>query len=244
MAHTPMRLEHLPDISPRFWIALSLASVLGANLGDLFAHDFGLGHLSGLPYLAAIFAVTMLTERFIRGPTEAFYWVAIVTLRTAATNLADLGSHDWKLDDLLLAGLLGVVLAAATAVSTRDGRAFFASSKPRADGLYWFTMLTAGTFGTALGDGSAGALTLGGSTLLWLVVWAAALTATLRLRPTSAAGYWGMVCVVRTVGTNLGDWLAGRGGLHLGLPLSATLSAILFAGALALWPSRTRVRTA
>jgi uncharacterized membrane-anchored protein len=30
-------------------------------------------------------------------PTEAYYWLAIIVLRTAATNLADLCTHDLNL---------------------------------------------------------------------------------------------------------------------------------------------------
>ena len=48
-----MNERHLPLSNARFWAALCLASIFGANLGDFFAHNIGLGHVAGLPFLAA-----------------------------------------------------------------------------------------------------------------------------------------------------------------------------------------------
>ena len=49
-----LKQQHLPILGPRFWAALCLASIFGANVGDFFAHDLGLGHLGGLPFLARL----------------------------------------------------------------------------------------------------------------------------------------------------------------------------------------------
>lgn len=37
---------HLPTLSARYWVALCVASVFGANMGDFFARDIGLGHIA------------------------------------------------------------------------------------------------------------------------------------------------------------------------------------------------------
>ena len=56
-----MQRQHIPALGPRYWVALCLASIFGANSGDFFAHDIGLGHLAGLPFLAiALVAVLFL----------------------------------------------------------------------------------------------------------------------------------------------------------------------------------------
>lgn len=47
-----MQPNHLPPLGPRYWSALCLASIFGANMGDLFARNLGLGHIAGLPFLA------------------------------------------------------------------------------------------------------------------------------------------------------------------------------------------------
>jgi uncharacterized membrane-anchored protein len=48
-AHIAYRLgvmlhRHVPRLGVGFWVALCLASVFGANMGDFFAHNLGLGH--------------------------------------------------------------------------------------------------------------------------------------------------------------------------------------------------------
>jgi uncharacterized membrane-anchored protein len=45
-----MQQIHLPMLGARYWAALCLASIFGANMGDFFARNLGLGHVAGLPY--------------------------------------------------------------------------------------------------------------------------------------------------------------------------------------------------
>jgi uncharacterized membrane-anchored protein len=54
---------HLPTLGARFWIALCLASIFGANMGDLFARNLGLGHVAGLPFLTVALAIVIVVER-------------------------------------------------------------------------------------------------------------------------------------------------------------------------------------
>jgi hypothetical protein len=83
-----MQANHLPTLGPRYWSALCLASIFGANMGDFFARNLGLGHVSGLPFLAAAQAIVIVAERY--------YWLAIIIVRTAATNFADFAAGDLK----------------------------------------------------------------------------------------------------------------------------------------------------
>jgi uncharacterized membrane-anchored protein len=43
---------------------------------------------------AAAFLLILWAERRARIPTDPYYWLAIIVLRTAVTNLADLCTHD------------------------------------------------------------------------------------------------------------------------------------------------------
>src|SRR5471030_1519819 len=72
----PMSQRHVPLLNARFWIALCIASVFGANLGDFFAHDIGLGHVAGLPFLAAAFALVLIVERYDTAAHALYYWLA------------------------------------------------------------------------------------------------------------------------------------------------------------------------
>ncbi len=212
-----MQAIHSPPVGRRYWIALSLASVAGANLGDVCAHDLHAGHLRGLAPLALLFGAVLMLERRSRRPGERWYWLAILIVRTAATNLADLADHDLRLPILaVIAGLTALLLA--TLLPRRANRS---SGLPPTDARYWAAMLIAGTLGTALGDAMAGVIGLAPACVLLALLLGTA--AALRAR------YWPAVVVIRTAGTCVGDFSAAAVGLvpSTGLALAALIGAVL-----------------
>jgi uncharacterized membrane-anchored protein len=84
-----MRTRHVPAIDRRYWFGILAASIFGTNLGDFYAHESGLGLGLGLLVLVALFAATCGIERKDRFAHEAYYWLAIIIIRTGATNIAD-----------------------------------------------------------------------------------------------------------------------------------------------------------
>jgi uncharacterized membrane-anchored protein len=232
--------RHLPALGPRFWTALCLASIFGANMGDFFAHDLGLGHVKGLPFLAVAFAVVLIAERFDRLAHEAWYWIAIVIVRTAATNLADFMCGDMKLSrPLVMAGLV-ILLAVVVTVAWLAWRSQkqTASDRPlvlRADTAYWVSMLVAGTLGTVMGDYFSHNLRLGdgvGSLVLSAVL-AGFFVVGMRGLIWALPFYWATVVMVRAAGTCVGDFLAQRS--MLGLALSTAVTGVVFVAMLLAW---------
>ena len=227
-----MQVRNVPATGPRYWAAISVASVFGANLGDFCSHVLHLGHYRGLAPLALLFAGVLLLERRARPGNQTYYWFAIVILRTAATNLADLATHDLKLGYVPVIAALAAMLVILLAVSAKS-----VSSVPTTDGRYWTAMLVAGTFGTALGDALADDVGLGaaGASL--------PLTATLvalfivRANRVTAATYWLTIVAVRTAGTTVGD-VAADG---FGLAPSTLLTGVLLTAVLVLWKPQPRV---
>jgi uncharacterized membrane-anchored protein len=72
-----------------------------------------------------------------------------------------------------------------------------------------------------------------------------ALAATLIAVPYRATAYWGMVAVVRTLGTNLGDYSCDGDGLGLGLAGGSLAAFALLVLVLVLWrPRREAVAAA
>ena len=53
-----MQARHVPAIDGRYWAGITLASIFGTNLGDLYAHESGLGLLGGLPIATLLSGVT------------------------------------------------------------------------------------------------------------------------------------------------------------------------------------------
>jgi len=235
-----MRISNVPSITPRYWAAILVASMCGANTGDFLSHNLHLGHTRGLLPLALLFLAILWIERLSRWVTEAYYWLAIIVLRTAATNLADLGAHDLKLGYDLFIGALTVLLIVAVAADRGGKRAevnAVAAGVPATTPLYWLAMLTAGTLGTAGGDFIADEwLGLFYGAAILTVIYAATLAAAPHLGGMAKPWYWASIVVARTAGTILGDLCASRRGLNLGLPLSTALTATLLAGIIILWP--------
>ena len=224
-----MHRRNTPATGPRYWALLSLASVFGADTGDVFAHDLGLGHLGGLPILAALFAATLVVERRLDG-TAAAYWVAIVLVRTAATNPGDFCTHDLRLGYPATTAVLAILLA-ATVVVIRRRDPDPAAGLPPVDALYWLAMLLAGTFGTAAGDFIAHHTGLPAATAATTATLAALLALRANDRFADKNFYWICVVAVRTAGTNIGDITADP----LGLPLATALAALLMLATFLLW---------
>lgn len=237
-----MQPNHLPALGPRYWSALCIASIFGANMGDLFARNLGLGHVAGLPFLALALAIVIIAERFDRLQHQIYYWLAIIIVRTAATNFADFAAGDLKLARPQVIAALAILLIAALWLCWRLAWRFASKSEAalRADLGYWISMFIAGTLGTVIGDFCSHNLGLGNggaSILLSLVVamlFVIGARGPLRLLPF----YWLTVVAVRTAGTSVGDYVAGR---HLlGLPLGTAVTGGLFVTLLVIWKEAPR----
>ena len=85
-------------------------------------------------------------------------WLAIVVVRTAATNLADFFSGDlrlprpWVMVGLAVALLISVTAAWQLVWRNAIDKGDAQSNLLRADTGYWVAMLIAGTLGTVMGD--------------------------------------------------------------------------------------------
>src|ERR1700726_1390473 len=241
-----MQPYHVPLLGLRYWIALCLASIFGANMGDFFAHNMGLGHVAGLPFLAIALAVIFVLERIDRRVHEAFYWLAIVVVRTAATNLADFFSVDLRLPKPWvmtgLAVLLALSVAAAWQLSWRNSvdKTDDQSNLLRADSGYWLAILIAGTLGTVGGDFFSHDLHLGNAlaSIVLSALLAPFLVLGARQLVWSLPLYWMTIVLVRAAGTVVGDLLAARNAL--GLALSTAMTGLLFIGFPILWRTSKR----
>lgn len=215
-----MRIASSPALDRRYWLSISIASVTGANLGDFVSHDLGFGHLRGVPLLALLFGLVLRLERRARRGGTGFYWAAILLLRTGATNIADLLTHDLRCPPLACIAALGLLLLGL--VGRGGPRAPDPPALPRTTSSYWGAMFVAGTLGTVIGDWVAGPLGLGlpaGTAILAIPV--AVLLARRGAAGIGRNGYWGAIVSVRSAGTCAGDFLADA---VFGLPLSTAVT--------------------
>lgn len=239
-----MQLRITPQIGPRYWVAILIASACGTNCGDFLPGVLKFGTGTGLLILVALFSALLLAERLTRHGSEAFYWLAILVVRAAATNVADFSIEQAHLGYLTVSAVLAVLLVGLVVVRGRPGAKSPARGLPPTDGFYWFTMLTAGALGTVIGDGFAhafGPVRTGAFISVGMATVALALILGVRGRMgwTSAASYWVAIVAVRWWGTNVGDILAF---LVLGLLVSLTVTALTLAVTLLFWRERGTAR--
>ena len=111
----------------------------------------------------------------MRTRTEAFYWLASLTMRTTATNLGDMMKHELAIPWLLaLGGLAAALVAVQVAEKFLAPRQpeKVATGIPNTNAFYWVTMLIAGTLGTTAGDYFAGRHGLNWGLPISSAVWA------------------------------------------------------------------------
>ncbi len=244
-----MQNIHVPRIDARYWAGITMASVFGTNTGDWFAFRSGLGILGGIPILAAIIAVAYILERRDTARHELWYWLAIILIRTGATNIADFvcGRRFLGVNRVLFSTALAIFIAGMVFLQRKNNDK---PGLPVTNANYWTTMLAAGVFGTAAGDAVLGAL--GGPEGMGGVYASAILTATLAVLLLFGRGgriqmlyySWLTICVARTAGTAIADMLAENERLNLGLVASTIMTGIMFVSVLVLWKSRPREQAA
>jgi uncharacterized membrane-anchored protein len=238
-----MKSIHLPSLGPRYWTALCIASIFGANMGDFFAHNLRLGHVAGLPFLATALVIVMVAERFDGMRRQVYYWSAIIIVRTAATNFADFAAGDLKLPRIWVIVALAILLAAAIWTSWQFAWRHLNNKADEvlcADLGYWICMFLAGTLGTEIGDYCSHNLKLGdgGAAILLSPIVAVLFLIGRDGRLLLLPFYWTTVVMIRAAGTAVGDYLAGR---HmLGLPMSTALTGIVFIVLLVVWKEASR----
>lgn len=233
-----MKSIHVPRIDLRYWAAIALASVFGTNMGDLYAHESGLGLGLGLVVLAALTAAVFLAERLENRRHELYYWLVIIIIRTGATNIADYLAFRVRIPAFALTlGLAGFIAVFAW-LGARDKQT--ASGLPHTDASYWLAMLGAGVFGTAVGDICQHTLGQGAATVALSILFLLVLQFVGSRATRFASIYWITVAIARTAGTAVGDWLAENQFLHLGLPLSTLLSGVAFATVVLFWKGEAK----
>ncbi len=232
-----MKKLHVPVVDASYWAAITLASVSGTNLGDLYAHDSGLGIGGGLAVLAVIAAIVFFVEQKDSKSRLLYYWLAIIIIRTGATNIADFLAFRVKVSPALLgSGLIAMIAIGAYLSRRTDTSDEDTTRPPGSNALYWVAMLGAGVFGTVAGDVSAHFLGLFRAAVLLSAVLLAVLFAG-RRRWTDGLVYWSALAVARTAGTAIGDFIAESQTLHIGLLKATLLTTAAFIGVV-VWRGR------
>jgi uncharacterized membrane-anchored protein len=212
------------DVTRSYWFAMLAASAFGTNVGDLWAEALFPGPIASLASLLGICAVAVWYHRRAAARTETGYWVAIVAMRAAATNLADILTHGLALSYVLASVLLGILTLIGARFTDPD---FSRSGSPRVDGAYWTAMFIAGVFGTVAGDLIHHNVGLYNASAALCVLLAGLILAREKGAPVSMLLFWSIVMAERCAGTAVGDALASRRAVGLGVPIASVCTAAL-----------------
>lgn len=176
------------------------------------------------------------------------FWV----VKVAATTLGETGG-DWVSMSLNLGYLVGTAIFAVLFIGLVSAQVKAAKLHPF---LYWGTIVATTTLGTTMADFADRSLGVGypGGVAIVFGLLIASLAIWLRAEGTVSVAsvttprvewfYWCTILFSQTLGTALGDWVAGsdRGGLGLGYENGAMLfgAGLVVAGALYLWTRMSR----
>lgn len=215
-------MRSLLRIDSRYWLCLCAASIFGTNTGDFLSDELHLAHLSGLPWLAGLFALILLLDRIVRPSTALWFWLAIITVRTAATNIGDT-FHEWHIDFAVSIPLVLALFVCAVWVYRQITPL---SSTIRVTSLYWVCMTLAGILGTLAGDFASFRLHLTptGTAVVVGILIAMMLRMIQQRKMITPVLYWITVALIRTAGTGAGDALSHT----LSLPWSTLLTGLVF----------------
>lgn len=230
-----------PLLGIRYWIGISMASVLGADVGDFISRNLHMGHWRGVLPLALLFWAVLHARRRRWIGYELGYWVGVIIVRAGATNLADLVDHelDWNIYVLVVALFAGCVISARLRNKGANEESSI-SGLPDTTGTYWLTLFLAGAFGTVAGDEMSDRLGLLGATLSLSCIFVGLLLLR-KTRPMRGKnGYWSMILAARTAGTSAGDFIADK--TFLGLAGSTSAIGLLMLATLWLWPREQAAR--
>ncbi len=176
------------------------------------------------------------------------FWI----IKIAATTLGETGG-DWVTMSLNLGYLVGtlIFLAAFVVLVSAQVRAYQFSAA-----LYWATIVATTTLGTTLADFCDRSLGIGYPGGVAIIVALLVLSLAIWYRSEGTVSiesvntprvewfYWTTILFSQTLGTALGDWVAGddRGGLGLGFEVGAAIfgAALVVVGLSWLWRGVSR----
>lgn len=222
-------MKCVPKVNRAYWTSLTLASIFGANAGDFLASDLHLGHVRGLPYLAAGLTAIFVLERAARRPNALYFWTSIILIRAAATNIGDI-FHDFGIGFSHSIPLTAVLLIVSVAVWRFVRPSDASGGYVPINGFYWVTIFLAGVLGTVGGDAVSYGLALGN--LRATIVLGLPLGFVFFFGRNGALTqlyyYWFTVVLIRSAGTAAGDWLAHRAWGLLDLRGATAVSGAVF----------------
>lgn len=245
----PPRLRQMtnkvPLVTATFWVIKILSTTVGETFADYLSVNVGLGPVvtDGLVFI--VLAAALVLQASTRRHTPWIYWLSVVLVSISGTQITDFLTDTLGVSLYVSTALFAVLLAVVFAVWYRQEMtlSITAINTPRREAFYWGAILTTFALGTAAGDLSTealslgfrnGALIFGGAFLVTLVLW--------RIEAWQVAAFWAAYILTRPLGAAVGDLLTQDHSLG-GLGLGATRTSVLFFAVIVALVAREQVAT-
>lgn len=247
-----MQISHLPALDARYWLIVTLITILGSNAGDFVSGGFdGATALDTaldihVPVVAALLLGVLWLEPRDPSASRRSYWLALLLVPMTSNDLAGLVMSGAPIGRIgIICGLLAA-LVSTFLIARSDAMHAVASNMmlrpkpnlPLTDASYWLGMLIASVLGTAASDWLTATEGLSdGMALPVTALPALAAIVALHLLPARFRFvlYWVAIVSLNAAATAAGHFLAWHPLLGIGLPqslivLSLALLAIALVG--------------
>ncbi|AEV84276.1 hypothetical protein ACWT_3253 [Actinoplanes sp. SE50] len=225
-------LTKVPAITATFWVIKILSTTVGETFSDYLAVNVGLGPLVTDAIMMTVLAIALVRQFRTAKYTPWIYWACVVLVSIVGTQITDFFTDTLGVSLYVSTAVFAVILAIVFITWHRQEHTLAITSidTPRREAFYWGAILTTFALGTAAGDLSTEALSLGfrNGVLIFgaliLITWAAS-----RFGASLVATFWIAYVLTRPLGASLGDLLTQSkdfGGLDLG----ASATSLLFFG--------------
>lgn len=229
-------LNKVPEVTIYFWIIKVLCTTVGETASDFLNVNLGFG-LTGTSIVMGIVLLVMLVAQFrAKRYIPTIYWLTVVAISIFGTlvtdNLTDGIGVPLEVSTIVFSVALGLTFILwYVNEKTLSIHSIFTA---RREAFYWLAILFTFALGTAAGDLMAESLGLG----YWLTgvivcVVIASVSVAWRLGLDPIVAFWTAYIMTRPLGASLGDYLS-QSPTYGGLGLGATVTSILFLGAILL----------
>jgi uncharacterized membrane-anchored protein len=232
-----MQISHLPALDTRYWLIVTLITILGSNAGDFVSARLDTAFDAHVPVVAALLLAVLLLEPRDTSASRRCYWLALLLVPMTSNDLAGLVMSGAPIGRIgIVSGLL-LALVSTFLIARSDAMHAVASNMmlrprpnlPLTDASYWLAMLIASVLGTTasdwltategLSDGMA--LPIAGVPALAAIVAFHLLPARFRF-----VLYWVAIVSLDAAATAAGHFLAWHPHLGIGLPQSLAVLAL------------------
>lgn len=241
-----MQISHLPALDARYWLVVSLITILGSNAADFVSDRFdSIAALDTaldlhVPIIAALLLAVLWFEPRDRSASRRCYWLALLLVPMTSSDLAGLVMSGAPIGRIGIISVLIIALVSTFLIARSDAMHAVASNMmlrprpnlPLTDASYWLAMLIASVLGTTasdwltmtegLSDGLA--LPIAGVPALAAIVAFHLLPAHFRF-----VLYWVAIVLLNAAATAAGHFLAWNPYVGIGLPLSLVVPALALA---------------